>query len=454
MDRASDREVDNAVPNIAAPTHPVPAHAAPARTADGAITAVRSPRPPTLDQSVLRALDSPTSSRVRASSAGALVGVRHDRTSSHVVRRVMTTGYGRGTKVNHNGVNGLIVSPDDAGYLVEFIGESRVVPFAELNLGHVESEEQAAQPGLPEVPQDLPVDLVDTWVREHADQLFAGREPGELGDERVRGMRIAVVIDGLRKNRQENLLGLLGKGVHGTQWRGGGVCYQASTTYPIPAAGVTYKHRSTGNTWTHAASSSGDRIYDGTWKQFFDGAAVAALPPVFDGTADQFRDFALDEASTESYLDMFRMGRGDRPVDHGRVKAGGEGKRGLIENAMADWLGYDESDASGDDSDDSDDSHAKTRAAYLAERLPPETQRANAAWVRLESQLKSALPESTYKKAFEAVKVVPRWDDPTALRFIAVSADAAANIRKLLPKILELLQRGDEGWKTVVVEPN
>lgn len=101
------------------------------------------------------------------------------------------------------------------------------------------------------------------------------------------------------------------------QWIGGGNCDKIFGVYKGSGTKFNYRHRKTGNTWNHVAgfNESDGVIYDASWKQFFSQSLeiTSAYPPIFNGTADELRNFGLPTEDVESYLDMFGIGDNSKP---------------------------------------------------------------------------------------------------------------------------------------------
>lgn len=358
--------------------------------------------------------------------------------------------------------NGRIVSPltDGTGYLVEFIGESRELSYDELYPGWLEeaaddteesvllgqgdagsedgTSDDSSDDGhpFPVLPADIDPAAIPAWIDAHAHEIFPPDQNGDLGDPDVRRMRIEVLKHQLPKNPGASIEQLAKHGIDGTEWIGRGLCDMASKALGRSSE-FHYRHRTTNNSWNHYARLDGRSIVDGTWKQFFTGEDTTAHPPVFRGDADAFRRLGLDGVATESYLDIFGLGEGERPVDIGRAAGDRRRKKDKIDAAVADWLGFDE-----EEDDDRDE--------FLARHLrTPEDQQAVQAWNRVETDLRHKLADSMFDKAFKGVDVVAGADG--VLRLIAFSAEAADRIEDYRALTEGLLAAGNEGFARIAV---
>ncbi|MGB8862054.1 MAG: hypothetical protein WCC60_22550 [Ilumatobacteraceae bacterium] len=249
--------------------------------------------------------------------------------------RRLYAGLPEGTEVRDAlGTTGKIASYDETtdSYVVDFIGESRTVARIELSL--VEDE-------LPELPHDADI---SAWVDVHVGTLFPPTERvGDLSDLRILTARKQLLKHELAKNRQASLRSITRLGVTADgQWSGRGHCDVVAQVLASGAKMLNYVDlASPGNKWGHWARCDGATIKDPTWKQFFDPSTTKGRPPIFEGTADDFRVFGLDLLKTESYLHMFKLGDDVTTPKSGTAEFLEKEKRNDIEQKIAEWWGED-----------------------------------------------------------------------------------------------------------------
>jgi Domain of unknown function (DUF4157) len=148
-------------------------------------------------------------------------------------------------------------------------------------------------------------------VQAYVDQNQAALFPpgaGDLADQAVLALRKSILINKLVEQQQtvngvyQNAAGLAARGVQGGQWVGRGLCQEAAQAGGAHAEEITPDADRSSIDWNHYINRDGLVWRDRTWKQFFNLADTAGVPPIFQGDAADFRALGLPQADTDRYL--------------------------------------------------------------------------------------------------------------------------------------------------------
>lgn len=159
------------------------------------------------------------------------------------------------------------------------------------------------------------------FLRAHRDELLPPGA-GDLSDGKLRELRERILRNylsqrGLTRGEMNNLQrikGIAARGIIEGQWVARGLCEEAINAYPGGGA-KNINPRNNGSTirWNHHVFVTGEAVCDPTWKQFFKLGDTAGKPPIFEGTADEFRALGLPEEDTRQYLRFLGVGARKQP---------------------------------------------------------------------------------------------------------------------------------------------
>ncbi len=133
---------------------------------------------------------------------------------------------------------------------------------------------------------------------------------GDLNNDAIRQIRKQILINKLIMDRinihkinPAKIVALAARGVLKNQWIGRGLSEEiALALYEINPKIITPYSHGSNIAWNHCFIDYGDTFEDPTWKQFFTLIDTENKPPVFFGTAEDFRKLGLPEDRTEDYL--------------------------------------------------------------------------------------------------------------------------------------------------------
>ncbi|MCY1740822.1 hypothetical protein [Ensifer sp. SL37] len=159
-------------------------------------------------------------------------------------------------------------------------------------------------------------DEIDAYVTANRTSLFPPVAEGDLADPAVRQMRETILKrkmkeEGYSRHRLEISRGLSRRGTSfdDRQWTGLRLCQEATAALGGPVREYTPANSGSNITTNHFIIDNGKTWRDPTWKQFFSESETLGKPPIFNGTAEQFRAMGLDRDRTESYLKLIRKAK-------------------------------------------------------------------------------------------------------------------------------------------------